>query len=107
MAAAVPPAAALLLGERDGHRLTALRSLIDGCVSGSRFSAGARSQESQAMNGAPERVIRGGHVADGGWLQVLHSFPEPIHVAAGETLDIAVGHDRITLILLPLGEKRS
>ncbi|MDT8758667.1 50S ribosomal protein L11 methyltransferase [Sphingomonas psychrotolerans] len=40
---------------------------------------------------------------DGGWLQVLHSFPEPIEVAAGETLDIAVGHDRITLILLPLG----
>jgi hypothetical protein len=44
---------------------------------------------------------------DGGWLQVLHSFPEPIDVVAGETLDIAVGHDRITLILLPLDEKRS
>lgn len=41
---------------------------------------------------------------DGGWLQVLHSFPEPIDVVAGETLDIAVGHDRITLILLPLAE---
>lgn len=39
---------------------------------------------------------------DGGWLQVLHSFPAPIDVRAGETLDIAVGHDRITLILLPL-----
>ncbi|WP_404338294.1 50S ribosomal protein L11 methyltransferase [Sphingomonas sp. MMS12-HWE2-04] len=44
------------------------------------------------------------HYADGGWLQVLHSFPEVIDVAAGETLDIAVGHDRITLILLPLAE---
>lgn len=42
------------------------------------------------------------HTTDGGWLQVLHSFPEPIEVVAGETLDIAVGHDRITLILLPL-----
>lgn len=39
---------------------------------------------------------------DGGWLQLLHSFPEPIDVVAGQTLDIAVGHDRITLILLPL-----
>jgi type II protein arginine methyltransferase len=41
---------------------------------------------------------------DGGWLQVLHSFPEPIDVVAGQTLDIAVGHDRVTLILLPLTE---
>ncbi len=41
---------------------------------------------------------------DGGWLQVLHSFPEPRDVRAGETLDIAVGHDRITLILWPLPE---
>lgn len=40
--------------------------------------------------------------ADGGWLQVLHSFPEPIDVVAGEHLDLAVGHDRITLILWPL-----
>ncbi|MFN4096823.1 MAG: 50S ribosomal protein L11 methyltransferase [Sphingomonas sp.] len=40
--------------------------------------------------------------SDGGWLQILHSFPTPIDVTAGETLDIAVGHDRITLILLPL-----
>lgn len=39
---------------------------------------------------------------DGGWLQILHSFPAPVDVVAGETLDIAVGHDRITLILLPL-----
>ncbi|MET0364591.1 MAG: 50S ribosomal protein L11 methyltransferase [Sphingobium sp.] len=39
---------------------------------------------------------------DGGWLQVLHSFPEPIRVHAGQTLDLAVGHDRITLIVQPL-----
>lgn len=39
---------------------------------------------------------------DGGWLQVLHSFPEPIDVVAGEVLNIAAGHDRITLILWPL-----
>lgn len=42
--------------------------------------------------------------SDGGWLQILHSFPQPIDVVAGETLDIAVGHDRITLILLPLAQ---
>lgn len=40
--------------------------------------------------------------ADGGWLQVLHTFPEPIPVRAGDTLNIAVGHDRVTLILRPL-----
>jgi type II protein arginine methyltransferase len=40
---------------------------------------------------------------DGGWLQVLHTFPEPIPVKAGDTLNIAVGHDRVTLILRPLG----
>lgn len=40
---------------------------------------------------------------DGGWLQVLHSFPEPIEVIAGQTLDLAVGHDRSTLILMPFG----
>ncbi|MFL9841463.1 protein arginine N-methyltransferase [Sphingomonas sp. ST-64] len=40
--------------------------------------------------------------SDGGWLQILHSFPQPIDVSAGDTLAIAAGHDRITLILLPL-----
>jgi len=40
---------------------------------------------------------------DGGWLQVLHTFPAPIPVRAGDRLDIAVGHDRVTLILRPLG----
>lgn len=40
---------------------------------------------------------------DGGWLQVLHTFPAPIPVRAGDTLTMAVGHDRFTLILRPLG----
>ncbi|WP_448663014.1 50S ribosomal protein L11 methyltransferase [Sphingomonas sp. CJ20] len=44
---------------------------------------------------------------DGGWLQVLHSFAEPIDVVAGQTLDIAAGHDRITLILWPLADGRA
>lgn len=39
---------------------------------------------------------------DGGWLQVLHNFPEPITVRAGDTLELAVGHDRVTLIVRPL-----
>ena len=39
---------------------------------------------------------------DGGWLQVLHNFPEPIAVHAGDTLNLAVGHDRVTLIVRPL-----
>lgn len=39
---------------------------------------------------------------DGGWLQILHHFPQPIQVRAGETLDLAVGHDRVTLIVQPL-----
>lgn len=39
---------------------------------------------------------------DGGWLQVLHSFPHPIAVRAGDVLKVAAGHDRETLILRPL-----
>ena len=39
---------------------------------------------------------------DGGWLQVLHNFPQPVQVRAGETLEVAVGHDRATLIVQPL-----
>lgn len=39
---------------------------------------------------------------DGGWLQVLHSFPQPVQVRAGETLEVAVGHDRVTLVVQPL-----
>lgn len=40
--------------------------------------------------------------SDGGWLQVLHNFPEPIAVRAGDVLNVAVGHDRVTLIVRPL-----
>jgi len=40
---------------------------------------------------------------DGGWLQILHTFPQPIPVRAGDVLNIAIGHDRVTLILRPLG----
>lgn len=39
---------------------------------------------------------------DGGWLQVLHAFPAPIKVYAGDVLRIAAGHDRETLILRPM-----
>lgn len=39
---------------------------------------------------------------DGGWLQVLHNFPQPIKVRAGDVLHLAVGHDRVTLIMYPL-----
>mgnify|MGYP001603018247 FL=1 len=39
---------------------------------------------------------------DGGWLQVLHNFPEPVAVHAGDVLNVAVGHDRVTLIVRPL-----
>jgi type II protein arginine methyltransferase len=39
---------------------------------------------------------------DGGWLQVLHAFPQPIAVRAGDVLHLAAGHDRVTLILRPL-----
>lgn len=40
--------------------------------------------------------------SDGGWLQILHHFPKPIRVRAGEVLDLAVGHDRVTLIVQPV-----
>ncbi len=39
---------------------------------------------------------------DGGWLQVLHPFPQPVMVRAGDVLNLAVGHDRVTLIVRPL-----
>jgi predicted RNA methylase len=39
--------------------------------------------------------------SDGGWLQVLHTFPQPISVTAGKHLDIMVGHDRSSLIVMP------
>lgn len=39
--------------------------------------------------------------SDGGWPQVLHTFPQPIPVSAGEQLDVMVGHDRRSLIVTP------
>jgi predicted RNA methylase len=39
--------------------------------------------------------------SDGGWLQVLHPFPDPIKVKAGIPLKIIAGHDRNSLILMP------
>jgi hypothetical protein len=38
---------------------------------------------------------------DSGWLQVLHTFPKPIPVVKGQELDLTVGHDRVSLIVLP------
>ena len=40
--------------------------------------------------------------SDGGWLQVLHTFPQPISVVAGEHLDVIVGYDRNSLIVMPV-----
>jgi tetratricopeptide (TPR) repeat protein len=42
---------------------------------------------------------------DGGWLQILHPFPEPIKAEAGETLSLIVGHDKASLIVLPKPRK--
>lgn len=39
---------------------------------------------------------------DGGWLQILHTFPAPINVIAGEELTLVVGHDRTSLIIVPV-----
>ena len=39
--------------------------------------------------------------SDGGWLQVLHTFPQPIAVSAGQQLELMVGHDRASLIVMP------
>lgn len=39
---------------------------------------------------------------DGGWLQVLHPFPSPMPVTAGQRVELAVGHDRSSLIIVPL-----
>jgi predicted RNA methylase len=38
---------------------------------------------------------------DGGWLQVLHTFPRAIPVVKGQELGLTIGHDRISLIVLP------
>lgn len=38
---------------------------------------------------------------EGGWQQVLHTFPAPRPVTAGQIFEIAAGHDRTSLILAP------
>ena len=40
--------------------------------------------------------------SDGGWLQLLHTFPTPIGVCAGQILQLLVGHDRRSLIIQPV-----
>lgn len=40
---------------------------------------------------------------DGGWLQVLHVLPSPMPVEAGSVVDLLLGHDRSTLVVLPAG----
>ena len=35
----------------------------------------------------------------GGWLQILHTFPQPVAVSAGSQLDVMVGNDRTSLIV--------
>lgn len=39
--------------------------------------------------------------SDGGWLQILHTFPRPIRVAKGERLELMVGHDRASIMVSP------
>jgi predicted RNA methylase len=38
---------------------------------------------------------------DGGWLQVLHTFPRAIPVFRGKDLTLTVGHDRVSLVIMP------
>jgi type II protein arginine methyltransferase len=38
---------------------------------------------------------------DGGWLQLLHVFPRPLPVEAGSVVNLLLGHDRSSLIVLP------
>jgi type II protein arginine methyltransferase len=45
--------------------------------------------------------------SDGGWLQILHPFPRPIQVESGTALQIIAGHDRSSLILMPLSSARN
>ena len=41
-----------------------------------------------------------GH-SDGGWLQILHTFPRPVRVARGERIELMVGHDRASVMVSP------
>ena len=38
---------------------------------------------------------------NGGWQQVLHTFPKPVPVRAGKSLALIAGHDRASLIFAP------
>ncbi len=38
---------------------------------------------------------------EGHWLQMLHTFPEPVPVRAGEELQLVVGHDRTSIVVAP------
>ena len=40
--------------------------------------------------------------SDGGWLQVVHTFARPMPVRAGDVFNLRVGHDRTSLIFMPL-----
>lgn len=40
--------------------------------------------------------------SDGGWLQVVHTFSRPISVRAGDQFELLAGHDRTSLILMPV-----
>ena len=39
--------------------------------------------------------------ADGGWMPILHAFPQPVAVREGGSLSLLAGHDRTSLILTP------
>lgn len=36
----------------------------------------------------------------GGWMQILHTFPHPVEVKAGQTVEVTVGHDRTSLVVV-------
>jgi predicted RNA methylase len=38
---------------------------------------------------------------DGGWLQVLHTFPQAVPVTRGQPLMLTVGHDHLSLVIMP------
>jgi len=40
--------------------------------------------------------------SDGGWLQVVHTFAKPMTVRAGDVFNLRVGHDRTSLIFMPI-----
>lgn len=77
-------------------RLLEIDVLEDGIATGIVQWMDVDLAEGIAFNNHPDGYT------DGGWLQVLHNFPEPVAVRAGDTLSLAVGHDRVTLIVRPI-----